>query len=372
MGYVAPTWQNGGPPALNAKNMQDISDNLAYVSNNMVNPNLLDNWYFGNPVNQREGRIVPAGTPYFVPGSSTQAGVLSSPATVIGYLDSGGKYPQVKVGGETYITQIGTDIPGYVGAGYIIDRWKLDIGESVTIDNGLNITKANSYFGQYFDDFDKYIGMQMAGSVLMSDGGLYTGTFVYNGVPDQGQTFFTNSRLGMYIQKLSTGLTQVEINSNADNVKVRAVKLELGSQQTLAHQDANGVWVLNEIPDYGEQLRKCQRYYYRLYGTTQLFALTAPAFCSTGGTVYISVALPVPMRALPVVSVHNTTLELFGGGTKYIKTLDGGLQHYACENSTDIILAMTNSTDASGVTIPTNTVLTASAETIDFAFDANL
>ena len=53
MGYVAPTWQNGGPPALNAKNMQDISDNLAYVSNNMVNPNLLDNWYWGNPVNQR-------------------------------------------------------------------------------------------------------------------------------------------------------------------------------------------------------------------------------------------------------------------------------------------------------------------------------
>ena len=58
MGYVAPTWQNGGPPALNAKNMQDISDNLAYVSNNMVNPHLLINWYFGNPVNQRGASFV--------------------------------------------------------------------------------------------------------------------------------------------------------------------------------------------------------------------------------------------------------------------------------------------------------------------------
>ena len=44
-------------------------------------------------------------------------------------------------------------------------------------------------------------------------------------------------------------------------VIVYAVKLELGSQQTLAHQDADGNWILNEIPDYGEQLRRCQRYF---------------------------------------------------------------------------------------------------------------
>ena len=269
------------------------------------NPHLLDNWYFGNPVNQREGRIVPAGTPYFVPGSSTQAGVLSSLATVIGYLDSGGKYPQVKVGGETYITPIGTDIPGYVGAGYTIDRWKLDIGESVTIDNGLNITKANSYFGQYFDDFDKYIGMQMAGSVLMSDGGLYTGTFVYNGVPDQGQTFFANSRLGMYIQKLSTGLTQVEINSHADNVKVRAVGLELGSQQTLAHQE-NGVWVLNEIPDYGEQLRRCQRYLFAANSDSYPYACVGSGYISSDGTEsIIIIPTPVSLKKLPVCEIKG-------------------------------------------------------------------
>ena len=44
------------------------------------------------------------------------------------------------------------------------------------------------------------------------------------------------------------------------NETIKAVKLELGTQQTLAHQDTNGVWVLNEIPDYGEQLARCQRY----------------------------------------------------------------------------------------------------------------
>ena len=300
----------GSPAPYTAGENISISDNVISTKAFPCNPKILDNWYFGNPVNQRNGRIVPAGTPYFVPGSSTQAGVLSSPATVIGYLNSGGKYPQVKVGGETYITPIGTDIPGYVGAGYTIDRWRLDTDESVTIDNGLTLTKANSYFGQYFDDFDKYIGMQMVGSVLMSDGDLYTGTFVYNGVPDQGQTFFANSRLGMYIQKLSTGLTQVEINSYADNVKARAVGLELGSQQTLAHQE-NGVWVLNEIPDYGEQLRRCQRYYQRLKASSgyMRFGISQP-YTDTAAGVFIP--LQGEMRTVPTMS-SSGNFALFAG-----------------------------------------------------------
>ena len=50
---------------------------------------------------------------------------------------------------------------------------------------------------------------------------------------------------------------------------IKAVKLALGSQQTLAHQDADGNWVLNEIPDYGEQLARCQRYF-QLYSSADL------------------------------------------------------------------------------------------------------
>ena len=46
------------------------------------------------------------------------------------------------------------------------------------------------------------------------------------------------------------------------------MKLELGSTQTLAHKE-NGVWVLNEIPDYQTELLKCQRYY-QLFRTSTL------------------------------------------------------------------------------------------------------
>ena len=42
---------------------------------------------------------------------------------------------------------------------------------------------------------------------------------------------------------------------------IYAVKLEKGSVQTLASRNSGGAWVLNELPDYGEELAKCQRYY---------------------------------------------------------------------------------------------------------------
>lgn len=197
MGYVAPTWQNGGPPALNAKNMQDISDNLEYVSNNMVNPHLLINWYFGNPVNQR--------------GAS------------------------------------------FVENDYGLDGWKGTYGVNANGTMGFN---SSGFAIQGLEDSVKSIldGMMLTASILYVNGTLHIGTAVYtktgnaHNFIDSGSIQFNNQADGnilLYAQ-------------SADQIK--AVKLELGSQQTLAHQE-NGVWVLNEIPKFGEQLAACQRYY---------------------------------------------------------------------------------------------------------------
>ena len=50
-------------------------------------------------------------------------------------------------------------------------------------------------------------------------------------------------------------------NNTAVKKVIRAAKLELGSQQTLAHQDAAGNWVLNDPPpDKTLELLKCQWY----------------------------------------------------------------------------------------------------------------
>lgn len=55
MSYKSPKWNNGSAPPLSAENMQALTD--AVQENGealaaMCNPNLLDNWYFGKPVNQ--------------------------------------------------------------------------------------------------------------------------------------------------------------------------------------------------------------------------------------------------------------------------------------------------------------------------------
>ena len=40
--------------------ISQINTGFSYISN----PNLLDNWYFGNPVDQRGGYVVPPGETY--------------------------------------------------------------------------------------------------------------------------------------------------------------------------------------------------------------------------------------------------------------------------------------------------------------------
>ena len=88
---------------------------------------------------------------------------------------------------------------------------------------------------------------------------------------------------------------------NAGNsIKLAAVKLELGSTQTLAHQEG-GKWVLNEIPNYAEQLARCQRYFRRF-----------PARYMLGGFQSSTVAVfrypcDPPMRTTPVITLQNAS-----------------------------------------------------------------
>lgn len=193
------------------------------------NPNLLDSWYFGNPVNQRNGYIVPAGVDYYT-FAWEKIGQTDKNYQVLLRRNAENNYDcEIEINGTRYVVAGANSVPGYCTIGHTIDRWKLDIGEAVTLEDGcICLKKSGTYFGEYFDDFNQFIGMTLTGSVLLQDGTLRTGSFVYNGLVNQGQTFFS-SELGFYVQKLSDSLTQCEINSLVDNVKIKAAKLELGS-----------------------------------------------------------------------------------------------------------------------------------------------
>ena len=192
---------------------QEIDDAVD-LAPQLSNPNLLDNWYFGNPVNQRN---------------------------VSGTIDA---------------------------VGYFLDRWKLVSG-SVTIgSNGITLN------GTIVQILETAVGTDVTASALTTEGVVVA-------------SYDNNSKT---ISLTGTGQTFV------------AAKLELGSKQTIAHQDADGNWVLNAIPNYGEQLRRCQRYFVNFNPYKMAWFAMPPAVASTAYQAYSAVTLPVAMREQPVVT----------------------------------------------------------------------
>ena len=232
-GPVGPAGPQGEPgPAYTAGENISISGSVIATKAFPCNPNLLDNWYFGNPVNQR--------------GAS---GTISR-------------------------------------LGYFFDRWKLVSG-SVTINSGGIVL--NGTIAQVLE----YAAGQTVTATVLTPDGVTDVTPVYD---DETKTFTVTTQ----------GKT------------IRAVKLELGTQQTLAHQE-NGAWVLNEIPDYGEQLRRCQRYCFVWgYGAKKTSCL-AVMQCVQPGVLFGLIPTPVTMRNNPVVT--GGSLTTFAGNVTSLGNL---------------------------------------------------
>lgn len=278
-----------------------------------VNPNLLDNWYFGRPVNQRNGYYIPAGVKYNTL-SWTEAGTTDKAYPVIGY---SGQDPLFTVNGTNYIVGKSAQVPGYCTTGYTVDRWKFTTdGGNVAISNGYLDIYSPKQYGSYLEQkIDPELAKALAGktvtfSVLAADGdtafsvnmnknGSYVDSFTIkpNTVSYKTWTFPTDS----------TDILFNFAGNAAGHVRPIAIKLELGDTQTLAHKE-NGVWVLNEIPDFGEQLRRCQRYFVRLinaYGYGWTYSSSVANFL---------VPLPTTLRANPVVKLtKNGEIQTING-----------------------------------------------------------
>lgn len=182
------------------------------------NPNLLDNWYFPDPINQK--------------GRAT-----------------------------------------YLGAGYTIDRWRIT-GRSSSLSLG---TEGIRFTGTANTNWCKsYVKSSLAGqtvtvSVLgipLTPNGQFQAIIQTTDPAGKHTTFTANGSNGFAtltapIPKdavlVAAGFRTFLKNGTAF---ATAAKLELGRNQTLAHQDEDGAWVLNDPPpDKALELAKCQRYY---------------------------------------------------------------------------------------------------------------
>lgn len=242
-----------------------------------INPNLLDNWFFGRPVNQRGGYYIPAGTKYNTL-SWTEAGTTDKAYPVVGY---SGQDPLINVNGTNYIVGKAAQIPGYCAAGYTVDRWYSAAStKTVQVANDhLAISDTGDYVGFFHRlEYESLLGKTVTFSVLakrtaagaqvpyitvMIGSGKFEG---WGEIVQSDDYQLSSCTVTLSAAAPSEGYFFVDIVGMAgSSIDIKAAKLELGDQQTLAHKE-NGLWVLNEIPDYGEQLARCQRYYRRWTG----------------------------------------------------------------------------------------------------------
>lgn len=295
---------------------------------NICNPNLLDNWYFGNPVDQRAGWVVPPNVMLYEDADLTVEKWPSGTSIPVTFIND----TVAHLTGFPYYCKRSACIRGYATSEYAIDRWRIGSSGTLTIQNGYITFSSNDEIGrnleEYLDDFP-------AGTYTLSalvengaDARLIAGandTFYAANISDDSKQV-----VSVTFVKTTTGRVTVYLQSINKAVSWFAVKLELGSQQTLAHQE-NGAWVLNEIPDYGEQLRRCQRYYWKVDHNNW------PGVSPFSGTyngeriTLNGLTFPVTMRTKPTIS--NLILYENGSGSSKTVTDSGwGLFDYTYNN----------------------------------------
>ena len=180
------------------------------------NPNLLDNRYFGDPVNQR---------------------------------------------GQTV----------YTNQGYTIDRWSLQSvsNASLTVNDGYITLTATNNDGirQNFEAGTIIAGATYTSSLLTAEGDLLSASFVATEeitifqYPNSIWRFAASSKISADGRSCIWSCVTYN-HAEAKLINLVAAKLEPGPIQTLARQDADGKWVLNDPPpNKALELAKCQRYY---------------------------------------------------------------------------------------------------------------
>lgn len=228
------------------------------------NPNLLDNWYFKDPINQQ---------------------------------------------GKTE----------YTGFGITIDRWALNSEGEITLNNGIQALNDTTQLRYNFDDIQ--IGAPYTFTLLMT--GESTTEGVWAGgvtVADNDWVTFIDSMVWyrdgnllsvfFIVDKELAGSLELGINCTNGNT-ITAAKLESGDRQTLARKSTSGHWVLNDQPpNKALELAKCQRYRIRLTNNPILTGMTS----LDGNSLFAAIHLPTAMRRVPTI-LQCTLIYAVAGGS---------------------------------------------------------
>ncbi|GEM_PF-2271793 len=170
---------------------------------------------------------------------------------------------------------------------YGIDRWLLSADNSTaTFIAGTGIILNNEFGNCFFTQlFEKSLSINTVYtlSVMLADGSVKSFTHIANGEYSVVDGIFFGIGFG--------GSSQIAFGPIEGNaITVQAAKLERGSVSTLA----------NDPPaDYGEELRKCQRYYETIPGFRFYIGARSPWSIATQTN---KIPFKVTKRTIPVVT----------------------------------------------------------------------
>lgn len=271
--------------------------------NQKPNPNMLDNWFWKSPVNQR-GQTTYSGTPVYsidrwgITGSTTSLSINS------GYLTISGS------GGASDASQIG-DLRQTLTTDMIAGI----IGETVTLSVKCEMITGSKLFLQLANttksDYSVQIKAAPSGGMLS-----VTGT-----VPS---TWSTTDQVRFTVGMLGTTVS----------AKLYSAKLEIGGVSTLLDSPA---------PNFAEMLANCQRYQINLLGESGSW-VGKGAWESAATKFCIYVPLPVTMRATPACVYIGSSLKITSPSVSPISVDGITLDHIAPNGVT----LMCNATSASG------------------------
>ena len=194
-------------------------------------------------------------------------------------------------------------LTSYSGSTYTIDRWVI-ASSAITVSPNAGYLELSGTAGNNFSQViaperaKGLYGKTVTASALMYDGTIISGTGTFPTVPASGWNFVGfvyGTDIALIIGTSLAGRSEFFLQTQTSSAKVCAVKLELGTVSTLA----------NDLPpDFGEELRKCQRYFTRL-SSGVLYTVYGNAVAEDAGTALMMIPLPVSMRATPTSVVWN-------------------------------------------------------------------
>ena len=262
-----------------------------FVGSQHSNPNLLDNWYFvGGGFQQGDGQF-----PINQRGKTEQFGTNN----IVYGIDRWGFYSTS--GGKLSVLDDCIEIDNTIGdtestAGFVqrLEAARLESGRTYTLSALIEIMQdaesgANSLFS-FSNGTDK--------STIISS------TFLPRGANGKFEVFTHTFTLEEAVNNLYN--FRLRSSSGKGKVRLKAMKLELGPIQTLAHKEGDE-WVLNDPPpNYALELAKCQRYFARIGPTTAPNTTIATGISYSSTSIYLSVSLPTTLRANPAISASGS------------------------------------------------------------------